>query len=104
MRKPPVDGNGVAVALGDSKRARIGPAFKQRQSLGLHSQILTVQPWHQPELAAGSAGFRGDPVLLLRSKAQLQSLRIPRKGAGGIPPDVARELIQEQHQRQACRW
>ena len=84
MGESSVDGNGVAVTLGDSQGARLGPAFKQGQGLGLHSQILTVKPWHQPELAPGPAGFRRDPALLLRSKAHLQSLQIPRKGPGGI--------------------
>ena len=77
MGESSVDGNGVAVTLGDSQGARLGPAFKQGQGLGLHSQILTVKPWHQPELAPGSAGFRGDLTLLLCVKAHLQSLRIP---------------------------
>ena len=99
MGESSVKGDGGAVTLGDSQRARVGPAFEQMQGLGLYCHVLAVKPWHQPELTTVSLRFRGDPALLLCSDAQVESMCVSGEGLGCVSPDVAGKLIQEQHQR-----
>ena len=100
MGESSVKGDGGAVTLGDSQRARVGPAFEQWQGLGLYCQILAVQARHQPELTTRLLRFRGDPSQPFGSDAQVEGLGVSGEGPGCVSPDVAGELIQKQHQCQ----
>lgn len=104
MGESSVPGDGVAMTLGDLQRALVGPAFEQRQGLGLNRQILAVKPRHQPELTTRPSRLSADPALLLGLDAHVESLCVSREGPGRVSPDIARKLIQEQHQSKTRGW
>lgn len=56
---------------------------------------------HQPELPPCLLGFSRQPAALHRMQAQHQGLGITVEGHAGVAPDLPRELIQQQHQRQS---
>jgi len=55
---------------------------------------------HQPELPPRTLLFQLQPAQLHRPQAQRKSLWIASEGHGAVAPDLPRELIQQDHERQ----
>ena len=94
----------IPVSAGDINSAGIAELLKQRQCLVLHHQLFCVHQRHQPELPPRLRRFGRHPAQLHRLLTQGKRLGITRKSHGGVAPDLPRELIQQQHQRQGTAW
>ena len=93
-------GDHIPVPDGEVGRSGVNELPEQRQGCLLHRQILAVHQWHQPKLPPRLLGFGLHPTPLQRLLAQRQGLPITGKGHGRLPPELAGELIEQQHQRQ----
>ena len=59
---------------------------------------------HQPELPPRLVGLGRHPAQLHRLQAERQGLGIASESFGGVAPELAGELIEQQQQRQGVLW
>ena len=94
-------GNHIPVPTDEVGGAGIAEALEERQGCLLHRQVFRVHQRPQPELPPRLLWLRLQPAPLHRLQTLSQSLGIAREGHGVVAPDLAGELIEQQHQRQA---
>lgn len=94
-------GDHIPVSAREISSARIAESLKQRLRLLLHRQVFRVHQRHQPELPPRLLVFGRQPAQLHRPQAQCQGLGIASEGHSAVAPDLPRELIEQQHQRQS---
>ena len=90
----------LQVAPGHIGCGPIRVSLQQGDGLAHHGGILAVEHGHQPELTPGLQRFRRNPATLQAASAQQERPLIASKGSGLVSPDLAAELIEQQHQGQ----
>jgi hypothetical protein len=91
-------GNDIPMAPGEIERAWIGEPFEQGEPRFLCAEVFAVHQWHEPEAPAGKLELRLYPPLCHGPTANGERPLITGKGMGRFPPDLAGELIEQQHQ------
>ena len=81
----------------DARRGMVCPFFKKGDCAFNGGDLLAVEERHQPELPPGTFRFTLDPALPQSLAAKAHGACVPSKGLRLSTPNMAAELIQQQH-------
>ena len=88
-----------SMSLGDCGSGWIGIALHQFNGLVLNVKLFAMEQRHQPELASHPFGLLVEPAVGNGLQAESYSFAVAGKCLSTAAPDMAAELIQQQHQR-----